>query len=111
MDNPASGGAGGGGGDGSLTSSFPDGREPERRPEAVQAFEAASHTDEQTRQDQDRIDALEAQRSKPEVQGMNYTIGGTIEQEVHEQVDQEREAEIKSLRERVARHRARGRGR
>jgi hypothetical protein len=96
---------------GSLTAEFPDDREPERKPEVSADFEAASFTDEQAKQDQEKLDHLESQRAAPKVQGMDYTPGGEIEQAVHENVEAEREAEIASLESRIDRHRQRGRGR
>jgi len=96
---------------GTLTAEFPDGREPERTPDVSQDFEAASFTDEQARQDQARISQLESERATPQVQGMDYTIGGPEEQATHEAVIDEREIEIRQLQSRVDRQHERGRGR
>lgn len=57
----------------------------------------------------DRIDMLDAPRSQPWPQGMDYTIGGSIEQELHEQARDDREAKILALRQRGERYRVRGR--
>jgi hypothetical protein len=91
----------------SLTAEFPD--EPERKPEVSMDFEAASFTNEQATQDERRVQDLQSQRDAPHVQGMDYTIGGSIEQEVHETVANDREMEIQSLQARIQRQKKRSR--
>ena len=82
---------------------------PERKPEVAMDFEAASFTNEQASQDEDHIRDLKSQRAYPEPQGMDYTIGGSVEQAAHGNVIDEREVEINRLQERIDRQRQRGR--
>ena len=96
----AGGGGIGGGGGGNLTSEFPQGREPEREQSTSEQFDQSANDDYQ-QQMEEQLRALEAQRQAPEVQGMDYTIGGSVEQSVHTDTFYDREAEIKELQEKM----------
>lgn len=90
-----------------LTPEFP--REPERSPS--NDFEQAAVPDAHIQQLEQQKQVLESQRQTPEVQGMDYTPGGTVEQTVHTETFSQRETEIRWLQERITRHNDRTRGR
>jgi len=96
----------------SATADFPD-REPERQPDINLDFEKASFTDHQAEQDRARIAQLERERARLEP-GMHLRPKGDmadITQEVHTNIEFEREREIRELQQRVERQKKRGRGR
>lgn len=105
MGDPASGGGGGRNND--LTAAFaPPEPEPERR--TAYEFESAALPDEKAAQMEEHLRRLEAERAAPRVQGTEYTIGGSVEQAVHEDVSFDREAQIRDLKEKLGRRRSRG---
>ncbi len=91
----------------SLSAEFP---EPERIPNVNLDFEKASFTDEQMRQDETMAAKLEGERARLEPHP-ELTYGGPVEQAVHANIENVREAELRQLRARIERHKKRGRGR
>lgn len=79
-------------------------------PAVTESFDAAAMSNDQAQQLESQRQNLEAQRAVPEVQGMEYTYGGTVEQSVHqttnEQMAPDREREIAELTERLDRRNA-----
>jgi len=106
----STGGAGGIGGGGGLTADFPSDRQPERNESAAASFEKSATTDRQANQLEEELRLKERNRQTPEVQGMDYTIGGTVEQAVHTEAFTQREKEILALKERIQRRNERTRG-
>lgn len=80
---------------------------PPEPPAVTESFDAASMSGEQAQQLESQKQSLEAQRAVPEVQGMDYTPGGVVEQSVHQSTNErmapEREREIQELTARLDR--------
>ena len=102
-----------------MSGEFSGGPEPitpqfNHTPEPVavtESFDAAAMSNDQAQQLESQRQNLEAQRAVPEVQGTEYTYGGTVEQSVHqttnEQMAPDREREIAELNERLNRRQTR----
>jgi hypothetical protein len=76
-------------------------------PAVAESFDAASMSNDQAASLESQRQNLESMRAVPEVQGMDYTPGGVVEQSVHQSTNErmapEREREIQELTARLDR--------